>query len=67
VIRRAARAVRLLLTEGSIPRPLRALTAFALLPIPGPVDEAVLVVVALVLWLFYRDRLRDAWRRAVDP
>jgi len=67
VIRRAARAVRLLLTEGSLPRPLRALAAFALLPIPGPVDEAALLVVAFVLWVFYRDRLRDAWRRAGDP
>jgi len=67
VIRRAARAVRLLLTEGSLPRLLRALAAFALLPIPGPVDEAALLVVAFVLWVFYRDRLRDAWRRAGDP
>lgn len=66
MIRRLLRAVRLLLTEGSIPRPLRALAAFALLPIPGPVDEAALVIVGLVLWLFYRDRLRDAWRRAGD-
>lgn len=67
MIRRAARAVRLLLTEGNVPRPLRALAAFALLPIPGPVDEAALVLVATVLWLFYRDRLRDAWQRAGDP
>ena len=67
MIRRAARAVRLLLTEGSLPRALRALAAFALLPIPGPVDEAALLVVAFVLWVFYRDRLRDAWRRAGDP
>jgi len=67
VIRRAARAVRLLLTERSIPRPLRALAAVALLPIPGPADEPALVLVACVLWLFHRDRLRDAWRRADDP
>ena len=67
MIRRAARAVRLLLAEGNVPRPLRALAAFALLPIPGPVDEAALVLVAAVLWLFYRDRLRDAWQRAGDP
>jgi hypothetical protein len=35
-----------------------------LLPIPGPVDEAVLVLVALVLALFYRDLMREAWSRS---
>ena len=32
--------------------------------IPGPFDEAVLLVVAAILWLGYRDRLRAAWRDA---
>ena len=63
-MRRTLRAVRLLAREGRIPRPLRALVAFGLLPIPGPLDEAALLLVAVVLWLFYRDVLRDAWRRA---
>lgn len=63
-MRRTLRAVRLLAREGRIPRPLRALAAFGLLPIPGPLDEAVLLLVAAVLWLFYRDVLADAWRRA---
>ena len=63
-MRRTLRAVRLLAREGRIPRPLRALVAFGLLPIPGPLDEAALLLVAVVLWLFYRDLLRDAWRRA---
>ena len=35
-----------------------------LLPVPGPFDEAVLLVVGGILWLFYRDRLREAWLRA---
>jgi hypothetical protein len=35
-----------------------------LLPVPGPLDEAVLLVVAALLWAFYRDRLAEAWRRA---
>jgi len=61
---RAIRAVKLLAADGRIPRPLRWLTAFGLLPIPGPVDEGVLLVVALVLWVFYRDTIADAWRRA---
>jgi hypothetical protein len=61
---RAIRAVKNLAGDRRIPRPLRALAAFGLLPIPGPLDEAVLLLVAFLLWLFYRERLRDAWRRA---
>jgi hypothetical protein len=55
------RAVKLLARDGRIPRPLRGLAAFALLPIPGPVDEAALLVVGAVLWLFYRRMLTEAW------
>lgn len=51
-----------------IPRPIRALAAVGLLPVPGPVDELVLLLVAGILFLFYRAPLREAWRRAeVDP
>lgn len=64
MLRRAARAVKLLATDGRIPRPLRGAAAFGLLPLPGPLDEAVLLVVAAVIWLFYRERLTEAWRRA---
>ena len=56
------RAVRLVLRDGGIPRPLRWLAALGLLPIPGPVDEVVLLLVALVLLVFYRGRLSAAWR-----
>ena len=62
--RRLIRAVVLLARDGRIPRPLRWLAAFAVLPIPGPVDEAVLLVVGLLLLAFYRDVLREAWLRA---
>jgi len=55
------RAVRLLARDRRIPRPVRGLIAFGLLPIPGPVDEAVLLLVALVLAVFYRGPLREAW------
>jgi hypothetical protein len=64
VVRRTARAVKLLATDGRIPRPLRGAAAFGLLPLPGPLDEAVLLLVAGALWLFYRDRLNEAWGRA---
>jgi hypothetical protein len=61
---RAIRAVRLLARDDRIPRPVRWAAALGLLPVPGPIDELVLLLVAAVLWLFYPDRLSDAWRRA---
>jgi hypothetical protein len=61
---RLFRALKLAARDPRIPRPLRAVAAFGLLPIPGPVDEAVLIVVAPVMALFYRRQLADAWRRA---
>jgi hypothetical protein len=47
-----------------LPRPIRWLAALGLLPIPGPFDEAVLLFVALILFVFYRQELRPAWRDA---
>jgi hypothetical protein len=63
-IRRTVRAVRLLARDGSLPRWLRGLAVLGLAPIPGPFDEAVLLVVAAILWLGYRPRLRAAWLEA---
>jgi hypothetical protein len=62
--RRLIRAVRILARDGRIPKPLLGLVAFGLLPLPGPVDEAVLVIVGFVLAVFYRKALRQAWREA---
>jgi hypothetical protein len=64
-MRRLLRAVRLLARDGGLPRWLRGLAAVGLAPIPGPVDEVVLVIVGAILWLGYRDRLRAAWRDSV--
>lgn len=61
---RLLRAVRFLARDGRIPGPLRWLAAVGLLPVPGPFDEGVLLVVGLLLFVFYRDPLRDAWARA---
>jgi hypothetical protein len=66
VIRRTIRAVRILATDGRIPWWLRGLAAFGLLPIPGPVDEAVLVLVGAVLYVLHRDSMQDAWRQAAS-
>jgi hypothetical protein len=63
-LKRTARAVRIVLRHGRIPRPIRWLAAFGLAPIPGPFDEAVLLLVALILFLFYRRELRQAWKDA---
>ena len=65
--RRLIRAVKILARDGRIPKPLRGLAAFGLLPIPGPVDEAVLVIVGLLLWISYRKPLREAWSQAAAP
>lgn len=56
------RAVRIAAADRRIPRPLRWLAALGLLPIPGPFDEIVLILVAVPLALFYRRPLVEAWR-----
>lgn len=61
---RALRAVRALVRDGRIPRPLRFLAAASLLPVPGPFDEAALLLLLVVLALFYRTPLKDAWQTA---
>jgi hypothetical protein len=64
---RTVRAVALLARDSRIPRPLRALAALGLMPIPGPFDEALLLLIAPPLFLFYREPMLDAWRRANRP
>ena len=63
-LKHLGRAVRLLARDGQLPRWLRGLAAVGLAPVPGPFDEIVLAVVAAILWLGYRERLRAAWRDA---
>lgn len=62
--RRLIRTVKILARDGRIPKPLRGLVAFGLLPIPGPLDEAVLLVVGTILFAFYRHPVREAWEIA---
>jgi hypothetical protein len=61
---RAIRAARLLIADRRIPRPVRGLVVVGALPIPGPVDEAVLLLAAGLLYAFYRQPMRDAWSLA---
>jgi hypothetical protein len=61
---RTARAVRILVRDRALPRWLRGLAVIGLAPVPGPFDELVVVVVGVILWVAYRDRMRAAWRAA---
>lgn len=64
---RISRAMRLVASDTRIPRSLRLVAAFGLLPIPGPLDEAVLILIAPIFALFYRAPMREAWGRAAAP
>ena len=66
VVARAIRAVKIVIRDRRIPRPLRWGGALGVAPIPGPFDEAVLLLVGGIVWLFYRDQLKEAWRRAEE-
>jgi hypothetical protein len=54
--------MKLLARDNRIPKPLRWIAGLALLPIPGPVDEVILLLIAPILFVFYREPMRDAWR-----
>jgi hypothetical protein len=58
------RAMKLLARDSRIPKPLRWVAGLALLPIPGPVDEVILLVIAPVFLVFYRETVTEAWQRA---
>jgi hypothetical protein len=64
--KRAIRAVRILARDDRIPRPLKWLVVLGVAPIPGPLDEAVLLIAASLLYAFYRRPMREAWRVAAD-
>jgi hypothetical protein len=61
---RTVRAMRLLARDERIPKPLRLIAAIGLLPIPGPFDEALLVLIAPVFLILYRRPMREAWAQA---
>jgi hypothetical protein len=61
---RTIRAMKLLARDTRIPRPLRWIAGLALLPIPGPVDEVILILIAPILFMFHREPMREAWQRA---
>ena len=66
LVARTLIATARLARDGRIPRPLRWLVALGLLPIPGLFDEALLLLIAPMLWIFYRQPMREAWRGYVS-
>jgi len=56
--------MKLLARDSRIPKPLRWIAGLALLPIPGPVDEIILLLIAPILFVFYREPMREAWQRS---
>ncbi len=65
-VARIIAAIRLLARDRRIPKSLRWIAGLGLLPIPGPVDEAILLVIAPIFAIFYREPLRDAWAAASE-
>ena len=63
-VTRTVRATGTLARDSRIPKPLRWLAGMGLLPIPGPFDEAILLLIAPVFLIFYRGPMREAWRGA---
>jgi hypothetical protein len=62
------RAVKLVGVDSRIPRPLRVLAGIGLLPVvPGPLDEVLLLLVAVPLAVLHRGPLTEAWQRAASP
>jgi hypothetical protein len=62
--RRLISCVRILAGDRRIPKPLRGAAALGLLPLPGPLDELILLLVALPMFVFYRQPMREAWAQA---
>ena len=58
------RALKTLSRDPRIPRPVRWLLVVSVLPIPGPIDEAVGLLVLGVIAVFWRPVLRDALTQA---
>jgi hypothetical protein len=57
-LKRAMRLGKALATDRRLPRYLRVMLAFGLLPIPGPIDDGVLVIAGLIVLVRHRSTFR---------
>jgi hypothetical protein len=63
-VRRLLRLLKLLARDPRVPRPVRGLILIGLLPVPGPLDEAVLIGAVAVLLLVRPGLLQTLWRES---
>lgn len=61
-MRRHLRVARCIATDRRVPRWLRGLLIFGILPIPGPVDNVALIVGLLVLAVWHRPLIAEHYR-----
>lgn len=60
-VRHVARAGKALATDRTLPRWLRVVLVVACLPIPGPVDNLVQIGAVVIVAIWYRPALINAW------
>jgi hypothetical protein len=60
------RTLKALARDPRIPRPIRWLLVVGLLPVPGPVDEAVLIVALGLIAVFCRPIYREIRAKAAE-
>jgi len=60
-MKRLIRTTKELIKEDKLPRWLKIMAAFGIAPIPGPVDEIILFLVAIILIIFYRTLVLTTW------
>jgi len=54
------------LLDNRIPRWIKILATFGVAPIPGPIDEIILFFVFCIIFIFYRNILKEVWERQND-
>jgi hypothetical protein len=65
--RHLLRAAKTLARDPSIPRWIRWLFAFGLLPIPLFFDELALILATGLMLVFHRGAVTQAWRSTAQP
>jgi hypothetical protein len=64
--RRLVEAVRTLRNDARLPGRLGPAATLGLLPVPA-LNDAILLAVGVVLFVFHRPRLREVWAEADEP